>query len=186
VAPAFNISKRLSGAFLVISRFNLLPLVELQQTNTRALARDGMAQPPPRTAEHELDPWVLSAMAATMADEEEGAIFRRFDDFNLLNLLILQDNVQRLSKEFSTLCPEMTADPDPNPAWYAMSLPLEGRNAHASQKEEDQREEKRRKVWAQLREKLREYSKAASPSGLHSRDAVKANGSASLPRQCSN
>jgi hypothetical protein len=132
-----------------------------------------MPHPPPRTVE--LDPWVLSAMATTMADEEEWAIFRRFDEFNLLNLLILQDNVQRLSKEFSTLCPEITAELDPNPAWYAMSSPLEGRNAHASQKEEDhkreeKKEEKRRKVWGQLREKLMEYSKAAWHSGLDSWD----------------
>lgn len=127
---------------------------------------DGMAQPPQRP--EKLDPWVLSATATKMADEEEWAIFRRFDDLNLLNLLILQDRVQRLSKQFNALYPEKTPDFDPNPAWYAMSLPLGGVNAHAGQTEADRKkEEKRRQVWDQLRAKLGEYSKAASLFDLY-------------------
>lgn len=108
------------------------------------------------------DPWVLSGPAAMMADKEERAIFRRFDEFNLLNLLILQDRVQRLSKEFKALFPERTVDPDLHPPWYAMSSPLGGGNANAGQTEANrEREEKRKAIWNQLRAELRDYSKSA-------------------------
>ena len=129
--------------------------ISKQPTNS-----ERMAQPLPRLDEP--DPWVLSGPAAMMADEEECAIFRRFDEFNLLNLLILQDRVQRLSKEFKALFPEKTVDLSLQPPWYAMSSPLRGRNATAGQTEADREmEEKRKEIWNQLRVELRNYSKRA-------------------------
>ena len=50
-----------------------------------------------------LDPRVLSGAAALMAGRGEWAIFRRFDEFNLLNLLILQDEIQKLTSQLKKL-----------------------------------------------------------------------------------
>lgn len=107
-----------------------------------------------------LDPRVLSAPAALMAEEEGWAIFRRFDEFNLLNLLILQDEVQKLTDQLKQLYPQTTDHGDRNPnAWYMLAHPLARNNAPSPQTQaQDILETKRREVWKDLKEKLGEYS----------------------------
>ncbi|KAK3295251.1 uncharacterized protein B0H64DRAFT_143298 [Chaetomium fimeti] len=108
------------------------------------------------------DPRVLSAPAALMAGEEDWAIFRRFDEFNLLNLLILQDEVQKLTTQLKQLYPQTTdhADGDAK-AWYMLAHPLARNNAPTTQTQaQESVEAKRREVWKDLKEKLKEYNGA--------------------------
>ncbi|KAH6635825.1 hypothetical protein F5144DRAFT_158796 [Chaetomium tenue] len=108
------------------------------------------------------DPRVLSAPATLMAEEEDWAIFRRFNEFNLLNLLVLQDEVQKLTDQFKQLYPQTTAPGDGSPnAWYMPAHPLASNNAPLPQNQpQDILETKRRKVWKDLKEKLGEYNSA--------------------------
>ncbi|KAG7290325.1 hypothetical protein NEMBOFW57_000325 [Staphylotrichum longicolle] len=64
-----------------------------------------------------------------MAGEENWTIFRRFDEFNLLNLLILQGEIQNLTSVFKKLCSQATDNAEGDPrAWYMLLQPLAGRN----------------------------------------------------------
>jgi hypothetical protein len=113
-------------------------------------------------ADSRLDPRVLSGAASLMAGRGEWTIFRRFDEFNLLNLLILQDEIQRLTSQLKKLCAQTTdtvgAGGNPN-AWYMLSHPLTGRNPPATLDQAQERlDARRRELWKELKGKLREYS----------------------------
>lgn len=116
----------------------------------------------PLPTESGLDPRVLSGPAALMAGEESWTIFRRFDEFNLLNLLILQDEIQNLTSEFKKLCSQATDNAEgDHRAWYMLSHPLAGQNPPiALDQAHENLEAKRREVWKDLKSKLREYSKS--------------------------
>ena len=127
-----------------------------------------MAQAQPDSG---LDPRVLSAPAALMAEEGDWAIFRRFDEFNLLNLLILQDEVQKLTSQLKQLYPQTAEEGNKAPnAWYMLAHPLARNNAPTLQTQaQEDLEAKRKEVWKNLKEKLKEYSeprKSYSPRPL--------------------
>ncbi|KAF5007202.1 hypothetical protein FDECE_6464 [Fusarium decemcellulare] len=80
------------------------------------------------------DPKSMSVVASLMAKEEGWTVFRRFDEFNLLNLLMLQDEILKLSKEFEEWCESYsdkttTADS----AWYTPSNIFASHNVLADQ-----------------------------------------------------
>lgn len=128
---------------------------------------DPQGPPDPAAQDPEPDPKTLSLAAALMAVEEDWTVFRRFDEFNLLNLLMLQDEIQKLTKEFKESCPERSDNgAAADSAWYTPSYPLASRNRIAAQVEaEEGTEERRRQLWTQLREKLKEYSECSSLHG---------------------
>jgi len=107
------------------------------------------------------DPAALSSVAALMSTEEDWTIFRRFDEFHILNLLTLQDEIQSLGEEVQKLHPQMVQDVIPDPdAWYTSAHPLANRKQSTMQNEADKRLEARRKyAWGKLKAKLKEYSK---------------------------
>jgi hypothetical protein len=107
-----------------------------------------------------LDPKVLSAPAALMTAEEDWAIFRRFDEFNLLNLLILQNEVQKLTSQLKQLYPQATEDGNKTPnVWYMLAHPLAINSAPTPQTQaQEDLEAKRNEVWKNLKKKLKEYS----------------------------
>jgi hypothetical protein len=107
------------------------------------------------------DPWSLAPAASLLAADEELTVFRKFDEFNILSLLILQDEIQKLEDELKTLC---TANSDEQSteeaAWYTPMYPLASSNRLAAQTEaEERRRARRQEIWSILRPKLKEYSK---------------------------
>lgn len=95
-----------------------------------------------------------------MAAEEDWTVFRRFDEFNLVNLLMLQDEIQKLGKDFKDSCREHGDDAAAaNSAWYAPPNALTSSNASATEVEAQKRRvERRQRLWTRLKEKLKEYS----------------------------
>jgi hypothetical protein len=105
------------------------------------------------------DPQLLAMPAALMAAEEDLTIFRRFDEINILNLLILQHETKELVKAFKQLCPETTDQHPADLVWYLPLNPLAGRNPSSTRDGIDpELEQKRREVWQELKGKLKEYS----------------------------
>ena len=51
---------------------------------------------------------------------EDWMVFRRFDEYNLLNLLLLQGELQKLTEQLKDLCSKAGAEPSAvETAWYA-------------------------------------------------------------------
>ena len=105
----------------------------------------------------------LSAIAALMVKEEDWAIFRRFDKFNLLNLLILQDEIQELTDQLEELRPSTPGDSaaDAN-MWYMLARPTTRKDETAQNQVDQRLESRRRDIWGKAREKLKEYSEPSS------------------------
>ncbi|KAJ2897695.1 hypothetical protein MKZ38_004472 [Zalerion maritima] len=123
-----------------------------------------MSQPDdinPTSGDDGPDPSVLMIPAALMSGEEDWTIFRRFDDINILNLLILQEEVQQISKGFKALCSQRKKKPDSNPAWYMPAYPLSDRTPSANQEQtEEEIDAERRVAWGKLKQKTKEYNTA--------------------------
>lgn len=119
-----------------------------------------MAQTHENDAQHAPDPAPLSIVTALMAKEEDWAIFRRFDELNLLNLLILQDEIQALMDQLGELRPSTPGDATADASmWYTPARPIATPKDLAAQNQADLRlESSRRDTWAKTKEKLREYS----------------------------
>ncbi|KAK0645408.1 hypothetical protein B0T16DRAFT_139687 [Cercophora newfieldiana] len=124
-----------------------------------------MAHPEPQQPQQPqpvADPMALSALAGLMTAKEDCAIFRRFDELNLLNLLILQDEIRKLTDRFNELRSQTTTDTGVVvDAWYMPAQPLGNRNAPRGQHQAIQEvDAQRQEVWAQLKAKLSEYNTA--------------------------
>ncbi|KAF4456276.1 putative beta-glucosidase [Fusarium austroafricanum] len=106
------------------------------------------------------DPKTLSMAAGLMAAEEDWTVFRRFDEFNLINLLMLQDEIQKLGKEFKDSCWERSDNTSAaDSLWYTPPNPLASGNAFAMDGEGgNSRAERRRQLWGRLKNKLKEYN----------------------------
>ncbi len=111
-----------------------------------------------------LDTKALSSFANTLAADENLAIFRRFDEYNLLNFLLLQDEVHKAAAEFRSLCPledvesaaEMTG-PEYISSYIMGRRPVTLENAS---QQTVQQETERRAAWARLKEKMAPYSRS--------------------------
>jgi hypothetical protein len=124
-----------------------------------------------------LDPRFLSAPAALMAEEGDRAIFRRFDEINLLNLLILQDEVQKLTNQLKQLSPHTQTADDGNKApnaWHMLAHPLATNNTPTPQNPGARGSgSKTKRSVEEFEEKLKEYSepRKSYPPGPLSQDA---------------
>lgn len=79
----------------------------------------------------------LTWAAADMASDPDWSIFRRFDELNLLSLLILQEEIQKLTNDLNT-----------SSNWASSDL-AEG---------EEEYKTDGKSVWKDLRKKLVDYS----------------------------
>ncbi|KAF4462493.1 hypothetical protein FALBO_10697 [Fusarium albosuccineum] len=114
---------------------------------------DPQGPPGPTGRDPGPDPKSMSVAAALMAVEEGWTVFRRFDEFNLLNLLILQDEIQKLSKTPSNL--------------------FASHNVVTAQAEVEERMEgERRQLWGRLKEKLKEYKSPDAEQVRHVREEL--------------
>lgn len=55
------------------------------------------------------------SLAAMMAGDEDVTIFSRFDELNIFNLLVLQEEIHVLSKSFQTMCQPRHNDSEETP-----------------------------------------------------------------------
>ena len=122
---------------------------------------------PPLNTEQDLvaedagpDPVVLRALATSMSADEDLTIFRRFGEANLLNLLVLQEETQKLFNEFKNLCPEKIerADRRGTSGGYIASYILPNDNPPVQSENDEEVGAKRRISWKKLKKKLKEYS----------------------------
>lgn len=102
-----------------------------------------------------------------MCTKQELAIFRRFDEIHLLNLLVLQDEIDQLSQELKKHEPPIddVAAPPAVPLWYSLPRPIASHRQGVEDHEATMALHKRRaEIWNDLRLKLREYGKLTSAS----------------------
>jgi hypothetical protein len=107
------------------------------------------------------DPNTLAPVASLLATNEDWMVFRRFDECNLLNLLILQGELQKLTEQLQELCSKAGAEPSAvETAWYAAppSSAARGGMRATTDAERQQWLKEREDLWVKLRDKLREYS----------------------------
>ena len=105
-------------------------------------------------SEHEMAPEGYAKIALAMSHHGELAIFRRFGKLNLQNLLYLQAELTHLERDLGELVERDSLDPNRGfytKDWWSL--------AESSDEEEGQ--EQWDKV-LQIREKLKEYSKATT------------------------
>ncbi|KLU90332.1 hypothetical protein MAPG_09295 [Magnaporthiopsis poae ATCC 64411] len=121
-----------------------------------------MAQPHENGAQPAADPEHLSAVARLMAKEEDWAIFRRFDELNLLNLLMLQEGIQELANQLAELRPSTPCDDAAGAdSWYTLAQSKGARkNPIAWNQGGEGLELRRRETWRKIKEKLKEYNAA--------------------------
>jgi hypothetical protein len=92
-----------------------------------------------------------------MIKDDSLAIFRRFDEINLINLLYLQNEIQILMDEFTSLCPDdVTSGDNAVPRYMLASYVLRGGGNPVNAKDDDK--EERCDIMTRLRLKIREYS----------------------------
>jgi hypothetical protein len=99
------------------------------------------------------------SLASTIDKDEGKAIFRRFGDLNMLNLLSLQAELEHLRMEFKAICVKKSHAEQINQGYLATySLAIQ-----QDQKEAEEivatRDKRRLELQGQIREKLKEYSK---------------------------
>lgn len=101
---------------------------------------------------------LLQPLATLMSTDEDLSIFRRFDEFSLLHLLVLQDEVETLIKELKNTLPRISEDQTLVSDGYLASYILGKQAAPKSEGPDEQLEANRKTKWDQLKRKLREYS----------------------------
>lgn len=110
------------------------------------------------------DPKEFLFLAETMASDEDATIFRRFDKLNILNLLVLQDEIQMLSRSYTT-CQQNPENTEGLPHGYLRSY-IPGQSSKtdsgANQEDEAMLTERSKATWKKLQDKLREYSRFRS------------------------
>lgn len=111
----------------------------------------------------DVDPKNFSSLAYTMAKDEDITILRRFDELNILNLLMLQDELHGLSESLKDLCWPKQDDPDGIPPGYLASYVHKLGTDTEPQKQEEEAKAARAQKWRLLRGRLKEYSES-SPS----------------------
>lgn len=102
-----------------------------------------------------------------MSIDEDLTIFRRFDEVNMLSLLLLQDEVETLTKELKETIPRTSDQETPEGGGYLASYILGEQAASSTEEPDEQLEPHWKKKWEQLRKKLTEYSML---HGLSSRE----------------
>jgi hypothetical protein len=104
-----------------------------------------------------LDPKVFETLALDMVKEEELAIFRRFEQINILDLLLLQMEVQQAAQDLATECLGKDSNDETLNDTFAPSLWF-GMNQRTQEKKDDGEEKLRQELLQTLRKKLRRYS----------------------------
>lgn len=107
-----------------------------------------------------VDPKDFSFLASTMADKEDATILRRFDELNILNVLVLQNEIQGLSGLLKRSFRPKKDDPGGIPLGYLASYVIN--YAPETTGEPQLREEEvitnTADQWKLLQVKLKEYS----------------------------
>lgn len=95
-----------------------------------------------------------------MANKEDVTILRRFDELNILNLLVLQDEIQGLSETLKGFFLPKKDDSDGVPPGYLASYTnnYKPETANEPQQPEEEAMTSRADKWKLLRIKLKEYS----------------------------
>jgi hypothetical protein len=98
-------------------------------------------------------------LAETMDKDDGTAIFRRFGDLNMLNLLGLQAELLKLRSDFRELCAHVPSDNKNAIQGYiaAYSLPS-GQQAQEAEDVIAKKARERLELHVKIREKLKEYS----------------------------
>lgn len=103
-------------------------------------------------------------LAAIMAGDEDVTIFRRFDELNVLNLLVLQDELHSLNEQLMNWCQPRHDNSQEIPQNYLASYIL-GQSHSASQDTTGRNQTitpDTTELQETLRGKLKEYSEPAS------------------------
>lgn len=107
-----------------------------------------------------MDPQQFSPLAAAMSADENITIFRQFEELNILNLLVLQDEIYKLNESFRLLCPKTNDNTDTVPPGYLASYVV-GHKAEIQREQQDEAQRTARlKMWNTLQDKLRTYSES--------------------------
>jgi hypothetical protein len=118
-----------------------------------------MASPRESHTQPAADPAPMFVVAAMMAKDEERAILRRFDEWNLLNLLMLQADIQESADKLRELSPSAPTDSTADSGmWYTLVRPNAGRDSTVQDEVDQKLQARRKEVWEQMRQKLKEYS----------------------------
>lgn len=116
----------------------------------------------------DVDPMGFFGLARHMVAKEDSAIFRRFDDVNILNLLCLQREVHELSVKLKAKCVALSDQP----LWA--SYPV-GEDPQSKSADEGVLKNERIELMAALRRSLKEYSKSILVASHSSRGVAKTN-----------
>ena len=90
-------------------------------------------------------------LAKLMGTHHETAIFRRFGELNMLNLLSLQAELTDLEIQLQSIRNEDEVSDDPVRSLYAIDF-------HEMSKQGDERDDQQWQMLLRIREKLQEYS----------------------------
>lgn len=101
---------------------------------------------------------LLQPLATLMGKDEDLTIFRRFDEVNVLRLLLLQEEVETLTKEFKETLLKTSKRQTPATSGYLASYRLGEQAASPSEEPDTELESDRKRTWEQLKTKLKEYS----------------------------
>jgi hypothetical protein len=103
------------------------------------------------------DPKPFRSLAHGMAEDDNLVIFRRFQDLNLINLLVIHDELQKLYQKFKENC----SKEDEASATFQAAYYL-GMTATPPAQETDEDRKIRQDLFARVRSKLKEYSASSS------------------------
>lgn len=101
---------------------------------------------------------LLQPLATLMGTDEDLTIFRRFDEVNILRLLLLQDEVEALTKEFKETLLKMSKRPTLATSGYLAAYRLGEQAVSRSEEMDSELESDRNRTWERLKTKLKEYS----------------------------
>jgi ribosomal protein L29 len=100
------------------------------------------------------------SLATTMDKDEGTAIFRRFGDLNMLNLLSLQAELLKLRSDLKAMCVQKTMEIEDDAQGYLAAYSLPSRQQEQEADDVVKRKAKERlELQIHIREKLKEYSK---------------------------
>lgn len=107
---------------------------------------------PPR--DDHCDPEPMMSAAVSMAANEDVTIVRRFDELNILSLLLLQDDINKLSNELKQLCPIRSQNTEAPNDWYMSHVRGEP-NREEQQGDIEGRDTQRKHTWLKIKGALK-------------------------------
>ncbi|KAK0615108.1 hypothetical protein B0T17DRAFT_377576 [Bombardia bombarda] len=114
------------------------------------------------TTDEPEDVYRLLLAAKVMDQYHDLTVFRRYDQFNILNILILQKEMQKLGDDLVRLCPDGTSGVLASRRLQLVIDALEGLDHELDRQNENERTQKaaRLAAWKKLKEKQKEYNSA--------------------------